>query len=309
MGQRQATLEHLASRPAELGRATVASLAANVVLAAVKVVVGLWGASSALLADGIESLADVFSSLVVWNGMRVGAKAPDAEHPYGHGKAEAIATLLAGLGLLGSGFWIAAHALAELGRPSEVPAGFTVWVLVAIIIVKVLLYGWLGRLAARWDSPGLRAEALHHRSDALTSAAVFIGLAMAVFGGPGWAAADDWAALLVTVLIVFNGVQVMRPAIDELMDRHVEGPRWAAVNLAVRATPGVLAVDKLWVRRSGSRYHVDVHLEVDGDLSVRAGHDIAHEVKGNLKQLTELDIEHVGTHVEPHRPDRLPPGA
>jgi len=281
------------------------SLVANVALAAVKILVGLIGSSYALVADGIESLADCISSLIVWNGLRVGAKQPDIEHPYGHGKAEAIATLIAGIGLVISGILIASQAIKEILHPHAQPAFFTVPALIVIVGIKELLFHYMNRQANRHDSSALRAEAWHHRSDSLTSLCVLIGLCIAVFAGPAFAPADDVAALLVTGLIFRNGWLIMRPAIDELMDRRVFGERYNAVKETVLATEGVKEVETLWIRRSGRRYHIDLHIEVDPEISVREGHQIAHRVKDRLLAMDSLEIEYVGTHVEPWQADGL----
>lgn len=279
--------------------ASSVSLLANVALAALKVAVGVIGSSYALIADGIESLGDTLSSLVVWNGIRVGAKRPDPDHPYGHGKAEAIASFVAGIGLLGSGCLIAVQAVREILDPGGVPAGFTVPVLVAIIGIKELLFRYLSQQANRNDSSALLAEAWHHRSDSLTSVCVLVGLTLAVFAGPGFRSADDIAALLVTGLIVRNGWRIIRPAVDELMDRRILGERYDRLFETILRTEGVNAIETLWVRRSGRRFHVDVHIEVDPSITVREGHDIAHRVKDRLLALDGIEIQHVGTHVEP----------
>lgn len=275
------------------------SFIANVAVAGAKMLVGILGSSYALIADGIESLADTVSSLIVWNGLRVGSKQADEEHPYGHGKAEAIATLLAGIGLLLSGCFIAYQAIHEILHKHAPPALFTIPSLMAIMGVKEYLFRFLRRQAGKHDSGALLAEAWHHRSDSLTSLGVLGGLCVAVFAGPGFAAADDIAALLVTALIFRNGWLIMNPAIDELMDRRITGEKYQLVYSLIKETEGVAGVEKLWIRRSGRRYHIDVHLEVDARISVLAGHEIAHRVKNRLVAMKELEIEFVGTHVEP----------
>ena len=275
------------------------SLVSNVVMACLKIMVGFVGASYALIADGIESMADCVSSLIVWNGLRLGSREADREHPYGHGKAEAIATLMAGIGLILSGGLIAWQALREITTSHEPPAGFTVPALIAIIITKELLFHFLKGQARQHDSQALLAEAWHHRSDSLTSICVLLGLCIAVFLGPEFAIADDVAALLVTLLIFRNGWLIMRPAIDELMDRNIEGDQFNKIHRQITSTPGVKAVETLWIRRTGRRYLVDVHIEVDPAITVREGHEIAHKVKDRLLSMKQLDIENVGTHVEP----------
>lgn len=283
----------------EAGTASTVSLVSNVALATVKILVGFVGSSYALIADGIESLADSVSSLIVWNGLRVGSKQPDRDHPYGHGKAEAIATLIAGLGLFISGGLIASQAIHQILNEHPAPEFFTVPVLIVIIGVKELLYRFMIRQAHKHDSSALLAEAYHHRSDSLTSLCVLVGLCIAVFAGPAFAPADDIAALLVTALIFRNSYRIMRPAIDELMDKRIEGDRYHYIQENIEQVPGVDAVETLWVRRSGRRFHVDAHIEVNPDISVREGHEIAHRVKDHLLALKDIEIEYVGTHVEP----------
>lgn len=280
-------------------RASIVSLVANMALSGIKVLVGIIGNSYALIADGIESLADCISSMVVWNGLRIGSKEPDADHPYGHGKAEAIATLIAGIGLLVSGILIAIQAVNEILSFHEPPDFFTVPALMSIIALKELLFRYLRRQASNHDSAALMAEAIHHRSDALTSLCVLVGISISVFAGSVFAFADDVAALLVTILIFRNGLVIMRPSIEELMDRPVGGERCSQIRQCILETPGVYAVETLWIRRSGRRFHVEVHLEVDPEITVREGHSVAHLVKNRIMQMPGVSIEHVHTHVEP----------
>lgn len=277
------------------------SLGCNCALAALKTAAGLAGGSFALVADGVESFADAVASLVIWNGVRVGARAPDADHPYGHGKAEALAALFAGAFLVLTGLAIAVQATRELHSPSQVSDVWVVPVLAAVIAIKELLHWHITRAARAADSPALRAEAAHHRADSLTSIGVFLGLIITAIGGPAWAAAEDLAALAVSGLIVWNGTRICRPAVDELLDRRIAGERWELVERAAAAVPGVLAVETLILRRSGNRVLVDIHLEVDPILSVAAGHRIAHAVKDALLADPALRIGAVQTHVEPHR--------
>ena len=280
-------------------QASAVSLVSNVVLACVKVLIGFIGSSYAMIADGIESLADCVSSLVVWSGLRIGSKEPDAEHPYGHGKAEAIAALFAGIGLWVSGGLIASQAIHEIIIKHEPPKLFTVPALIAIIATKELLFRYVKDQAYKHDSTALMAEAFHHRSDFLTSLCVLVGICIAVFAGPEFAPADDVAALLVTGLIFRNGWIIMQPSIDELMDRSISDTRNSKIRQSILETPGVVDVETLWIRRSGRRFHVNIHIEVDPEISVREGHEIAHRVKDRLKKLNEISIEHVHTHIEP----------
>jgi cation diffusion facilitator family transporter len=275
------------------------SFISNISLAAVKIIVGSVGASYALIADGIESIADCVSSLIVWNGLRVGGKAADHDHPYGHGKAEAVAAFLAGLGLVISALIIAWHAIGELMTPHKSPALFTLPALIGIILTKEALFRYTSRGAKIHQSSALRAEAWHHRSDSLTSLGVLVGIFIAVVAGPEYAYFDDLAACAVTLLILYNATRIMRPALDELMDRRIEDAEAAQVLAEIKRIPGVSDVETLIVRRSGRGFLVDVHIEVDPLITVEEGHRIAHEVKDHLLALPAPQVLHVTTHVEP----------
>lgn len=275
------------------------SVTANLGLAVLKIVTGMVGNAYALIADGIESIADVFSSLIVWRGLHVAQMEPDREHPYGHGKAESIGGFVAAAALLVSAGVIAWNAVAGILEPGETPALFTLPVLALIILIKESLYRWLRGRSRLHDSHALAVEAFHHRSDALTSLGVFIGIGIAVFGGPRFAAADDVAALLVSFLIAFNALRLLRPSIDELMDRRVEGERVQKIHAHAATVPGILRLETVHLRKAGNRYLVDLHLEVDGSISVRQGHALAHALRHRLENDASLRIIWVSSHVEP----------
>ncbi len=276
------------------------SLLANVSLACVKMLVGFFGNSFALIADGIESLADVVSSAIVWTGVRISEKGADYEHPFGHGKAEAIAALLASVGLLVSAGIIAVNAVSEIVTPHHAPELFTVPVIVGIIAVKEWLYFALTRANRKLDSGALKAEAWHHRSDSLTSLGVLLGVGVAVFAGPGYEFADDVAALLVTLLIVFNAFRIARPALDELMDRRVEGTSVKRVEEIASRIEGIEGLETVVVRRMGRRLAAEIHMEVDPAMTVREGHSLSHALKRGLLEDDALKLEHVVVHIEPH---------
>ena len=276
------------------------SLLANVSLAALKILVGAVGNSYALIADGIESVADCLSSLIVWNGLRVSAIQADRDHPYGHGKAEALAALLASIGLVFSAGIIFWHAINEIFSNHQTPALFTVPAMILIISIKEALYQYTLRAAVRHDSTALQAEAWHHRSDSLTSLGVLAGIIIAVSAGPNYAYFDDLAASAVTFLILFNAWKIAKPAMDELMDRRIEGQDHRDIFALVCQTPGVLEVETLIARRSGRGYLVEVHLVVDPEITVNEGHLIAHRVKDHLLASDSPKVLHVTTHVEPH---------
>ena len=276
------------------------SFLANISLAALKILVGAIGNSYALIADGIESVADCLSSLIVWNGLRVASIKPDHDHPYGHGKAEALAALLAAGGLVLSAIIIFWHAVREILSSHSAPALFTVPAMVIIILVKEALYQVTQRAAKRHDSTALLAEAWHHRSDSLTSLGVLTGVVIAVFAGPQFAYFDDLAACAVTFLILYNAWKIARPSLDELMDRRIEGKQHQAILRTIQSVEGVLGVETLIVRRSGPDFLVEVHLEVYPLITVDAGHQIAHAVKDRLLEMESPRVQHVITHVEPH---------
>jgi cation diffusion facilitator family transporter len=293
---RSVTLLPVSGRPDSIG---AVSFVANISLAAVKIMVGAVGASYALIADGIESLADCLSSLVVWNGLRVAGKAADHDHPYGHGKAEPMAAFLAGIGLVISAIIIGYNAIREILSPQLTPAAFIIPALIGIILAKEVLYRYTLRYARLHDSHALHAKAWHHRSDSLTSLGVLCGILIAVLAGPAYAWVDDLAACLVTLLILYNAYRILHPAIDELMDRRIEDVNHRIIMDSIASTEGVLGVETLIVRRSGRAYLVDVHLEVDPQITVKDGHAIAHRVKDQLLAMPVPHVAHVTTHVEP----------
>lgn len=288
-----------------LQRFGVLSIAANLSFAMLKMLFGMVGHSYALVADGIESLADVFSSLLIWNGLRVAEKHPDEEHPYGHGKAESIASLLGGVALLFSAGLIAWNAAREIGTAQSAPAAFTIPALILIVAGKEGMHRFLKGRGEAHQSQALRVEAYHHRIDSFTSMAVLLGIIAAVLGGEHWAKADDIAALGVTGVIAFNAVKLLRPAVDDLMDRRIEGDREARILTLCEQVPGVEAIETLEIRRGGREYLVDVHLQVDPGLTVEEGHRIAHRLKDLLMGTSGLPVGRVMTHVEPFNPSRL----
>jgi cation diffusion facilitator family transporter len=273
-------------------------MAANLVLAIIKIATGILGNSYALIADGIESTADIVSSLVVWTGLKISSLPADEDHPYGHGKAESIAGLVVALALLGAGMFIAIQSVREIITPHHAPEWFTLLVLALVIATKETLYRFVFKVASELTSSAVRGDAWHHRSDALTSAAAFIGISIALLGGKGYESADDWAALLACAVIAFNGYRVFRAALGEIMDAAVPNPLQAEIRAISSAVPGVVQIEKCRTRKSGLGLFVDIHVEVDGDLTVRRGHEIAHEVSNQLKA-SSLSVQDVVVHVEP----------
>lgn len=280
-------------------RLVLRGVVVNLVLAAVKFAGGVYGNTFALIADGVESTADVFSSLLVWAGFRVAARPPDENHPYGHGKAEPLAALaVAGFILFMAG-WVGWHAVLEIITPHEGPKWWTLPLLAGVVVVKLGLARKMRDAGRKAGSTGLGVEALHHWSDAVTSAAAFVGIAVALVGGAGWETADDWAALVACLVIVVNGVSIAGRALGDVMDTAVPLDFEREVRALALGVPGVKALHKVRVRKSGLTYLVDIQVRVDGDLTVRAGHDIAHAVKDVLLASAPHRISDVTVHVEP----------
>lgn len=291
------TVTHRAETSA---RFVAAGILLNLVLGAAKLAGGVWGHSYALVADAAESLLDTLASLLVWAGFRVAAKPPDADHPYGHGKASALAGLFVAGTVFVAAAGIAWQSVHEIITPHHGPHWLTLPLLAVVVALKGFYSRRMLRLDAQYGATALKAEAWHHRSDALTSAAAFIGITIGVVGGPGYEAADDWAALLACALIGYNGVGIARAALGEIMDTMVPLETEKEVRRLAGAVPGVRYVEKCRVLRSGLSLLVDIHVHVDGGQSVHDGHVIAHAVKDAL-MAAPLAISDVAVHIEPAR--------
>ena len=273
-------------------------LLANGVLALVKLVAGVLGNSYALIADAVESIADLFSSLIVWGGLRVASRDADHRYPFGYGKAEAISALIVGMMLLAAAAGIAIEAVREILHPHRVPAPFTLVVLVVVVAVKAALFRMVSRTARASGSPAVAADAWHHRADAMSSAAAFLGISIAVLGGPGWETADAWAALFASALILSNGIGIMRPSVQELMDRSPSEEMLHAVDAAAHTVEGVLATEKLKARKSGTRFLLEVHVQAEPSLSLHEAHILSGKVKRAIRSAVP-SVQDVLIHMEP----------
>lgn len=289
-----------------LARVAQLGLLANAAFAALKGVVGVVGNSYALIADAIESSADVLSSLIVWRGLRVAAREADDAYPYGYGKAEALAAAVVSLFMFGAAVGIAVEAVREIRTPHHTPAPYTLVVLVGVVIAKELLFRRVLRTSIRSDSTALAADAWHHRSDAITSLAAFVGIAIALAGGPGWEQADDWAALVAAAVIVSTGIRTLRPAIEELMDRSPTSDVLTAIEQASRTVAEVRGTHQVKVRRAGGRYFVDLHVQADPQLTLHEAHIVSGKVKSAIR-LAMRGPTAVLVHMEPD--DAAPPSA
>ncbi len=279
-------------------RVTFLGLLVNAGLAAGKIAAGVIGHSQALVADGVESSADLVSSLIVWRGVTVAAAPADKEHPYGHGKAEPLAAAVVASVLLGAAVLIVIAAVRDILRPHRVPASFTLAVLVGVVIVKEVLFRVVHRAGADLDSSAVRADAWHHRSDAITSLFAFVGISIALIGGKGYEAADDYAAILAAGVIAYNGWRLFRPAMDELMDIAPAADFVDKVRTIAAGTAEVVRVEKCLVRKSGNEYLVDMHIEVDPEMTVDRAHGIAHGVKDAIRRQVP-SVRDVLVHIEP----------
>lgn len=277
-------------------------------LAVVKITAGVLGNAYALVADGVESLTDVVSSLVVLGGLRLSRRSGGDDFPYGLGKVESLAAAMVAMLVLSAGVGIAVQAVRELRGPQIAPAPFTLLVLAAVVVVKEGLFRVVAARARQTGSRLLDADAWHHRSDAFTSLAAFVGISVALLGGPEMAAADDWAALLACGVILWNGGRLLRSSVRDVLDVAAPPAVQSRVRSVSLAVPGVADIEQLRVRRSGLVWLVDIHVEVDPDSSVREGHEVAHRVKEALI-LCELPILDALVHIEPHDPgDPTGPG-
>ena len=279
-------------------RVALLGLVINLVLAIAKITAGLIGNAYVLIADGIESTLDIGGSIVIWGGLKFAARPPDATHPYGHGKAEPVAAAIVAFGVLAAALGLAVQSTREIFTPHHAPAPFTLIVLTIVVIVKELLYRSVIRLGRTVESTAVQTDAWHHRSDALTSIAAFIGISIALLGGDGWEAADDWAALFACGLIGVNGFRLLSPALHEILDTAPRGDMAERLRKAAGEVSGVCEVEKCLVRKMGLHFYVDLHVAVDGAISVRDGHDIAHDVK-NAILATDARIADVLVHIEP----------
>ena len=287
------------STSAKARRWALAGAGVNVALAVVKILAGVFGHSYALIADGIESTLDIVSSLVIWGGLKYAAKEPDPDHPYGHGKAEPISALIVSTALSGAALFLAWLSVQEILSPSHrMPSAVGLAVLVVVIAVKEIMFRRVAALGEEIGSTAVRADAWHHRSDAITSVAALVGILIAQIGGPGWERADAWAALFACAVIGFNGYKLLVPAIAEIMDTAPDPEIARRVRQAAAEVAGVAEVEKCRVRKMGLEFYVDLHIGVEGTISVAAGHDIAHEVKDAIRA-AEPRVADSLVHIEP----------
>lgn len=295
----------IASSNADKGiQTTLLGIITSIVLAAIKGVAGVLGNSYALIADAIESTSDVFTSIIVLTGLKIAKKPADDTHPYGHGKAEPIAGIIVASALFVAAIIIIIQSIHEIITPHHAPASFTLIVLIVVVLVKELLFRFILDVGKMVNSVAVKNDAWHHRSDAITSGAAFIGISIALIGGTGYEEADDYAALCASIIIIYNAYRMFKPALFEVMDTAPSREviqNFIDTSLTVE---GVVAIDKCFARKMGFEYYIDMHVIVDGNISVYQGHEISHKVKEKLME-TFPAISNVLIHIEPATEERL----
>ena len=279
-------------------KTTYFSIIGNTILALVKGLAGYFGNSYALIADAIESTADVFASFLVLFGIKYSNKPADENHPYGHGRAEPLITFLVVGFLITSATIIAYESILNIGTPHELPNPYVLLVLVPIIIWKEISYRIVIKKSKETNSSSLKADAWHHRSDAITSVAAFIGISIALILGKGYESADDWAALFASGFILYNSYHIFRPALGEIMDEHKFDDQIKQIREVSATVDGILGTEKCFIRKSGMKYHVELHAIVNAAITVKEGHDLAHILKDTLRSEI-IDLGHVLIHIEP----------
>jgi cation diffusion facilitator family transporter len=280
-------------------KATYFSIVGNTCLAIIKGIAGVFGNSYALIADAIESTTDIFASFLVLFGIKYSNRPADANHPYGHGRVEPLITFLVVGFLITSATIIAYESVINIRTPHELPKPWTLIVLGAIIIWKEFSFRLVMKRGIQTNSSSLKADAWHHRSDAITSVAAFIGISIALFLGKGYESADDWAALFASAFILYNSYLIFRPALGEIMDEHLYEDLEAKIRKIAVSVDGVIATEKCFIRKSGMKFHVDLHAVVDGTISVKEGHDISHLLKDTLRE-NIIELGNVLIHIEPN---------
>lgn len=285
-------------------RTTLIGILVNLFLAVTKSTAGYLGNSYALIADGIESLSDVISSIIVYSGLKIAVRPPDENHPYGHGKAEPLAASAVALALIGAAITIIVFSFYEILHPHHAPEPYTLIVLLCVIIVKESLFKFVIKVGDNIESTAVKTDAWHHRSDAITSAAAFIGISIALIGGEGYESADDFAALAASGIIIFNAIRLLKPAVKDLMDHSPSESIERNIRESAKKVDGVVALDKCKIRKMGFEFYVDLDVIVDGEISVRNGHQIAHDVKELIRE-DNPQVANVLIHIEPDDDERI----
>jgi cation diffusion facilitator family transporter len=283
-------------------RSSLVGIGANLALAVFKCAAGFLGHSFALVADGVESFSDVVSSTVVFFGLKFAIKPPDEDHPYGHGKAEPVASIIVSLALIAAAVFIGVESIRRIQEPHPLPELYTLWVLLAVVGIKIVLSRYVTAIGRHLESSAVDSDAWHHLSDAITSGFAFIGISIALLiRNP---AADDWAALCASPVIIFNAYRKLRHPFAELLDAKPSPEIERQIRSIASRVPGVVGVEKCQVRKVGFSYYVNLHIIVHGEISVSQGHSIAHKVEDTILKDAPRVAEAL-VHVEPDEADQL----
>jgi len=280
-------------------KAVYFSIVGNLCLAISKGLAGFFGNSYALVADAIESTTDIFSSIFVLFGIKYSNKPADENHPYGHGRAEPLVTFLVVGFLIAAAVIIAHQSIANIGTAHDLPASWTLFVLGAIILWKEFSYRLVMKRSIETHSSSLKADAWHHRSDAITSVAAFVGITIALIMGKGYESADDWAALFASGFILYNSYLIFRPALGEIMDEHLNEDLVEDIRKTAHKVEGIVDTEKCYIRKAGMKYHVDLHAIVNANITVKEGHILSHKLKDTLRREIP-EIGEVLIHIEPN---------
>jgi cation diffusion facilitator family transporter len=281
-------------------RVALISMLVSAGLAAMKITIGLRAQSTAVVSDGLESAADVLASGLVLLGLVLAAKPPDAQHPYGHGRAEILSALAVGFMLVISGSLISVRALERTTDALHTPASYAIWPLVISIALKLVLSVMKWRYGQRINSSALKADAWNDTVDILSGATALIGVALAIFNPSRFGAADHIAGSVVGLIVIFLGIRIVRDTTLQLIDTMPDPESMDRIRLVALSVPGARGVEKCFARKTGLQWHVDLHLEVDPDLTVLQSHEIATQVRIKVKETLDW-VADVLVHVEPYQ--------
>ena len=282
---------------------TLVGGAANVVLLIIKFIAGILGHSAAMLADAVHSLSDFVTDIIVLVFIHISGKPQDKDHDYGHGKYETLATTLIGLALLMVSGGILYNGAAKIirwwnGEALAAPGALAFWVALLSVVIKESIYRYTTAKARKFNSQALEANAWHHRSDALSSIGTAIGIGGAIFLGHRWTVLDPLASIVVGLFIVKVSFELLGNSIGDLTERSLPDCIEKEIICLVSALPGVVEPHNLRTRRLGNHYAIELHIRMDGDITLREAHDKASEVEHLLRDHYGKET-HVAVHVEP----------
>lgn len=293
-------------REKKAARVTWVGFFTNLILSAAKIVAGVVGRSSAMVADGIHSLSDFVTDFIVIIFIKISSKNEDSDHPYGHGKFETFATMLISFALfivaIGI-FYSGSVKIYEVlnGRTIERPTYLALVMAAVSIVVKEGLYWYTIIIGRKIDSPAVIANGWHHRSDAFSSIGTLIGISGAMFLGERWRILDPITSVIVGIFIIGVAYKLARPSIQELLEMSLPQEIEQNIEQKIQATPGVITFHHLRTRKNGNAFIIDMHIKVDARSSIVEAHDIATHVENNLKAAFGKHTQ-VNVHIEPYQP-------